>query len=183
MEKKLVCPNCGEPFEIDEKGYAAIAKQVRDKEFKEELTRQQASLEAEKRTALELAKSQTAESYEKQLAAKEAEILKLKARSEQAEKQQELAVARAEAALKEQMQEKIQRQQAELTGIESPDGAHEKTGRTGGEASCTAGKNLEGKPGCAAEAAAGELRSAAEAAGAVHERAIRGRASASGKSR
>ena len=76
MEKKLVCPNCGEPFEIDEMGYAAIAKQVRDKEFKEELTRQQASLEAEKRTALELAKSQTAETYEKQLAAKEAEILK-----------------------------------------------------------------------------------------------------------
>ena len=53
MEKKLVCPNCGEPFEIDEKGYAAIAKQVRDREFKEELTRQQASLEAEKKTALE----------------------------------------------------------------------------------------------------------------------------------
>ena len=36
MEKKLVCPNCGEPFEIDEKGYAAIAKQVRDREFKED---------------------------------------------------------------------------------------------------------------------------------------------------
>ena len=100
MEKKLVCPNCGEPFEIDEKGYAAIAKQVRDREFKEELTRQQASLEAEKKTALELAKSQTAESYEKQLAAKETEILKLKAQGEQAGKQQELAVARAEANLK-----------------------------------------------------------------------------------
>ena len=52
MEKKLVCPNCGEPFEIDEKGYAAIAKQVRDKEFKEELSRQQASFESEKKTAL-----------------------------------------------------------------------------------------------------------------------------------
>ena len=117
MEKKLVCPNCGEPFEIDEKGYAAIAKQVRDKEFKEELTRQQASLEAEKRTALELAKSQTAETYEKQLAAKEAEILKLKAQGEQAGKQQELAVARAEAALKEQMQDQIQRQQDELAEL------------------------------------------------------------------
>lgn len=119
MEKKLVCPNCGEPFEIDEKGYAAIARQVRDKEFKEELTRQQASLEAEKRTALELARSQTAESYEKKLAAKEAEILKLKAEGEQAEKQQELAVARAEAVLKEQLQEKIQRQQAELTELKA----------------------------------------------------------------
>lgn len=119
MEKKLVCPNCGEPFEIDEKGYAAIAKQVRDKEFKEELTRQQTSLEAEKRTALELAKSQTAEAYEKQLAAKEAEILKLKAQSEQAGKQQELAVAKAEAALKEQMQEKIRRQQDELAELKA----------------------------------------------------------------
>ncbi len=119
MEKKLVCPNCGEPFEIDEKGYAAIARQVRDKEFKEELVRQQESLEAEKRTALELAKSQTAESYEKQLAAKETEILKLKAQGEQAGKQQELAVARAEAALKEQLQEKIQCQQAELTELKA----------------------------------------------------------------
>ena len=117
MEKKLVCPNCGEPFEIDEKGYAAIARQVRDKEFKEELARQQESLEAEKRTALELAKSQTAESYEKQLAAKETEILKLKAQGEQAEKEQELAVARAEAALKEQLQEQIRRQQVELTEL------------------------------------------------------------------
>lgn len=122
MEKKLVCPNCGEPFEIDEKGYAAIAKQVRDREFKEELTRQQASLEAEKKTALELAKSQTAESYEKQLAAKETEILKLKAQGEQAGKQQELAVARAEAVLKEQLQERIQRQQDEIAGTESAGG-------------------------------------------------------------
>ena len=119
MEKKLVCPNCGEPFEIDEKGYAAIAKQVRDREFKEELTRQQASLEAEKKTALELAKSQTAESYEKQLAAKETEILKLKAQGEQAGKQQELAVARAEAVLKEQMQERIQRQQDEIAELKA----------------------------------------------------------------
>ena len=108
MEKKLVCPNCGEPFEIDEKGYAAIAKQVRDREFKEELSRQQASFESEKKTALELAKAQTAENYEKQLAAREAEILKLKAQSEQAGKAQELAVTKAEAAIKEQLQEQIQ---------------------------------------------------------------------------
>ena len=119
MEKKLVCPNCGEPFEIDEKGYAAIAKQVRDREFKEELSRQQASFESEKKTALELAKAQTAENYEKQLAAREAEILKLKAQSEQAGKAQELAVTKAEAAIKEQLQEQIQSQQKELTELKA----------------------------------------------------------------
>ena len=119
MEKKLVCPNCGEPFEIDEKGYAAIAKQVRDKEFKEELSRQQASFESEKKTALELAKAQTAENYEKQLAAREAEILKLKAQSEQAGKEQELAVTKAEAAVKERLQEQLQSQQKELTELKA----------------------------------------------------------------
>lgn len=34
---KLRCPNCGEQFEVDEKGYAAIVQQVRDKEFQKEL--------------------------------------------------------------------------------------------------------------------------------------------------
>lgn len=119
MEKKLVCPNCGEPFEIDEKGYAAIAKQVRDREFKEELSRQQASFESEKKTVLELAKAQTAENYEKQLAAREAEILKLKAQSEQAGKAQELAVTKAEAAIKEQLQEQLRSQQKELTELKA----------------------------------------------------------------
>ena len=166
MEKKLVCPNCGEPFEIDEKGYAAIAKQVRDREFKEELTRQQASLEAEKKTALELAKSQTAESYEKQLAAKETEILKLKAQGEQAGKQQELAVARAEAVLKEQLQERIQRQQDEIAELkargtsiiyishESAGGDYKKAGRAGRKTDSLAGKKSARKPGYTAEAAA-----------------------------
>ena len=35
--QKIVCPNCGKEFDIDEKGYAAIAKQVRDIEFSKEL--------------------------------------------------------------------------------------------------------------------------------------------------
>lgn len=92
MEKKLVCPNCGEPFEIDEKGYAAIAKQVRDKEFKEELTRQQASLEAEKRSALERQSPRRGKLRET-AGGERGGNSEAKARSEQAEKQQELAVA------------------------------------------------------------------------------------------
>lgn len=77
MEKKLVCPNCGEPFEIDEKGYAAIVKQVRDKEFQEELERQRASLEAEKKTALELAVLKAETSLKEQIQAQKNEITQL----------------------------------------------------------------------------------------------------------
>lgn len=119
MEKRLICPNCGEPFEIDEKGYAAIAKQVRDKEFKAELTRQQASMESEKKTALELAKSQTAESYEKKLATKQAEIQALIAQSEQEKKDQELAAAQAEASLKEQFREQLNQKDKKISELQA----------------------------------------------------------------
>ncbi len=119
MEKRLICPNCGEPFEIDEKGYAAIAKQVRDKEFKAELTRQQASMETEKKTALELAKSQTAENYEKQLAKKQAEIQALIAQRAQEKKEQELAAAQAEAALKEEFLEQLNQKDQKITELQA----------------------------------------------------------------
>ena len=51
----LVCPHCGTPFEIDEKGYMAIVKQVRDKEYNEDLKRQRLAMEAEKAAAVNLA--------------------------------------------------------------------------------------------------------------------------------
>ena len=33
---EIKCPKCGEFFRIDEAGYAAILKQVHDKEFEKE---------------------------------------------------------------------------------------------------------------------------------------------------
>ena len=33
---EIKCPNCGEVFQVDESGYAAILKQVKDKEFEKE---------------------------------------------------------------------------------------------------------------------------------------------------
>ena len=35
--KEIKCPECGKVFSIDENSYAAIQKQVRDKEFNEEI--------------------------------------------------------------------------------------------------------------------------------------------------
>lgn len=35
--QKLVCPSCGNEFEIDESGYAEILKQVRNSEFESDL--------------------------------------------------------------------------------------------------------------------------------------------------
>ncbi len=53
--QEIKCPKCGEVFQIDEAGYAEIVKQVRNREFNDELQRQKAALDNEKKMAVELA--------------------------------------------------------------------------------------------------------------------------------
>ena len=50
--QKIKCPKCGEVFTVDESGYAAIVKQVHDKEFNAEIKRREESLENEKKLAV-----------------------------------------------------------------------------------------------------------------------------------
>ena len=53
--QEIKCPKCGEVFQIDEAGYAEIVKQVRNKEFEVELQRQKATMDNERKMAVELA--------------------------------------------------------------------------------------------------------------------------------
>ncbi len=53
----IKCPNCGKFFKIDESGYTAIVKQVRDKEFEKELRERSELYESEKKNAIEVAVS------------------------------------------------------------------------------------------------------------------------------
>lgn len=46
--QEIKCPKCGEAFTVDEAGYAAIVKQVHDKEFNLEIKRREESFESEK---------------------------------------------------------------------------------------------------------------------------------------
>ena len=62
--QEIKCPRCGEVFQIDEAGYAAIVQQVRDKEFKREITDQQKRYEMEKTSALKAQKETLAAEQE-----------------------------------------------------------------------------------------------------------------------
>lgn len=55
--QEIKCPKCGEVFQVDESGYAAIVKQVRDKEFKKEIHDYEQKFERDKETAVKLAVS------------------------------------------------------------------------------------------------------------------------------
>lgn len=76
--QEIKCPKCGEVFQIDEAGYAEIVKQVRNREFNDELQRQKSALDSEKKMAVELAVSKTAAELKIALSQKEQEITQLR---------------------------------------------------------------------------------------------------------
>ena len=86
--QEIKCPKCGEVFQVDEAGYAAIVKQVRDKEFNKELDERIES-------AIELAKSKAEKELSKALNEKEAEITELKAKIKDEQNENKLALQEA----------------------------------------------------------------------------------------
>ena len=89
------CPHCGEVFTIDEASYADIARQVRDSEFEKQVHERLALAEQEKQRALELAEAKSAAALQQASAAKDSEILELKARLDAGETERKLAVTEA----------------------------------------------------------------------------------------
>ncbi|MDC7995324.1 DUF2130 domain-containing protein [Altibacter sp. HG106] len=78
---EIICPNCKKAFKVDEAGFADIVKQVRDHQFEEELNNRLALAEKEKENAVELAKANTKNLLQEELAKKDKEISELKANS------------------------------------------------------------------------------------------------------
>lgn len=124
--QEIKCPKCGEVFQVDESGYAAIVKQVRDKEFEKEIASRESQFENEKEAAVKLAKTET-ESKLKELLLekekeitniknnKEMEILKLQSQIDNFEKDKALEINKFAIEKEKELAEK-EKQITELTG-------------------------------------------------------------------
>lgn len=116
--KEIKCPKCGEVFQVDESGYAAIVKQVRDKEFEKELSDRKAQFDAEKQAAVKLMQVQTMQqmseeisSLKQQLAASQS---KLKAQAEAEESRLSAQLATKENAQKLETEKLISQKEKEI---------------------------------------------------------------------
>lgn len=72
--QEIKCPKCGEVFQVDESGYAAIVKQVRDKEFEKEISDREERFESEKDAAVKLAKAEAEKEFNSVMKDKELQI-------------------------------------------------------------------------------------------------------------
>jgi len=76
---EITCPHCRKPFTIDEAGYADIVKQIRDREFQQELHERLEIAAKEKASAVELAEVKAAAALKDAAAAKDVQIIQLQA--------------------------------------------------------------------------------------------------------
>lgn len=88
---EIICPNCNRAFKIDEAGYAHIANQVRNEEFKVEIEKREHFFETDKENAVRLAEEKLKNTLQEQIMVAEIEVQRIKA-----EKENELNVINAQ---------------------------------------------------------------------------------------
>ncbi len=119
----IVCPHCNKTFKVDEAGYAAILKQVRDHQFEEELKSRTELWKKDKESAVELVRAQVQEKAKDLLAKKEAEIQALKNEKERevsdALNAKQLAIAQLTAAKEMELAENLRKKEEELSRIKA----------------------------------------------------------------
>ena len=120
--QEIKCPKCGEVFQVDESGYAAILKQVRDEEYHKEIEEYKKHLEESQESKDELVKAKTESEYKDIISSKDAEIEKLKAKLKEADNEKKLAVSEVAAEKEKKLAErssKIVELEAQIKNSES----------------------------------------------------------------
>lgn len=114
--QEIKCPKCGEIFQVDESGYAEIVRQVRDKEFRQELERREIELTEKKDSELRLVRAEQERVLEARLAEQKEAASKreLEQKEESAERERKLReeAEKRERELREET-EKREREQRE----------------------------------------------------------------------
>ncbi len=113
--QEIKCPKCGEVFQVDETGYAAILKQVRDQEFENAIKEREQIFLTEKENAVKLAQSETKTQLTDVLNKKELELAELNAKIQAESKSKELAIAE----VKSQKDMEIAKLKAQIASFET----------------------------------------------------------------
>lgn len=113
--QEIRCPNCGEVFQVDETGYAQIAQQVRDEEFKKELARREQELAEKQEDKLKFAQMQQEKEYGETLSQKKAELAEKEKTIEQLKAQITSNETEKKLAISEAVREKEKEQEAAVS--------------------------------------------------------------------
>ena len=124
--REIKCPKCGEVFQVDESGYAAIVKQVRDKEFRKEISEREKQFAEDKDSAIKLAKAEAGKDFQDELdkdkatiAGLQSKLAALEEREKQYAAERENAIKLALADVQREYNEKENQQRVRIVELES----------------------------------------------------------------
>ena len=102
---ELICPNCHQPFSIDERGYAQLLEQVRGEAFDKALAERVALVEEQSRQAQQLAVARAEATLKEQLSQRDTQLVQLQSRldamGEKSQADLQLALANKEQTITE----------------------------------------------------------------------------------
>jgi len=114
---EIICPNCKKAFKVDEAGFADILKQVRDRQFEEELQKRLDLAEKQKEDAVKIAEANlrltVSEAFKK--IEKERDALASDLKNKETEKED--AIKLAEANLKNSLREDLVKKDIEIAQL------------------------------------------------------------------
>ena len=99
---EIICPNCKKTFQVDQAGFADIVKQVRDRQFEQELNKRLDIAEKEKHSAVQLAQAKIKNTFQEELAQKDKAMTELREKTKSylaeqlAKKENEIATMKAQ---------------------------------------------------------------------------------------
>lgn len=115
----IICPHCHKEFSLDNAGYANIAKQVRDREFAQQLKEKLEARAQEERLAAERARAAQAQEMQADLHQRDTEIQTLKNALERQKTDLETASRLAESEAKTQLQQATQEKEREIQELKA----------------------------------------------------------------
>ena len=87
---EIKCPKCNTSFKIDEAGFSAIVKQVRDEEFTKDLKERESMFIADKENSVKLAEANIKNILQVDIVKKDAELAEMKSRMSNADLEKNL---------------------------------------------------------------------------------------------
>lgn len=116
--KEIKCPKCGEIFQVDEAGYAAIVEQVRNKEFEKQVREKEDDLKREKNMEIQNAVLKKESEKDKEIQEIQNQLEKAIEENKRLEEKAEQEIEKAKQAANADKEKALADQKLEITRLE-----------------------------------------------------------------
>lgn len=116
---EIKCPHCGKVFQVDERGFADILRQVRTAEFDKEIAQREGMLQEQNAQALKLAVAKAQQDAQAETAQRDARIAELETRLAAEKREREQAEKSSQIEHANELEAALAKKQAEIVQLQA----------------------------------------------------------------